>query len=241
MKENGYFTKTPELQFETLNEQLNNKNVKTSLSHRQKKILFRKKLTKIGFAILLISLIICIIYIITNQILLPWIRTPTLQLTSSLLKHINYNNTLSRILTYKGKNLHLLYKASYHGDYYKDLLYNVKGKNSLFILVQMNDNRIFGANINQELIKGNNTLNINSNVFSVVSGDSFYILHKYIIIDDGHLLTVGTCFEIKEGCISSKVPSFVNLPITVDEEDEINRKPKKIEVKEFEIFEVLTS
>lgn len=239
MKENGCFNKSPELQFETLNEQLNQKNEKKNLSHHQKKILFRKKLTKIGFGILLISLIICIIYIITNQIFISWSKAPDVSLPSSLLKYVNYEYTLPRILTYKGKSLNLLYKASYHGDFYKNLLYHVKGKDSFFILIQMSDKRMFGANINQELTKGNQTLNANANVFSVLSGDSFYIPNKYIIIDEDHLLTVGTAFDIKEGCISCKVPSFVNLPLTVEEEDEISRKPKIIEVKELEIFEVL--
>ena len=63
-------------------------------------------------------------------------------------------------------NLEIIYKASIHGDSYDDLLSKVDSTTPLVILFQTDDNKIFGAYLNQFLDQGQNELNIDAVIFS---------------------------------------------------------------------------
>ena len=108
----------------------------------------------------------------------------------------------------------------------------------MVILFQTDDNKIFGAYLNQFLDQGQNELNIDAVIFSCESGLSYYILKRTIEIDDVYYMKIGDHFEIADRCISKHRASIVKMPFTIEVEQTANRQDKEVFIKEIEAFKV---
>ena len=235
----NYFRFNTEVQFET-EKDLKEKpyHDRQSFTHHYKKILLRKKLTRIAVVTLIVSLISCLFYIADIKIF-PFVLNKT-KLTSSLLSNTTFKDKIfPRLAVNRNQsNLEIIYKASIHGDSYDDLLSKVDSTTPLAILFQTDDNKIFGAYLNQFLKQGQNELNIDAVIFSCESGINYYIMKRTIEIDDVYFMKIGEHFEVSNGCISKHRTSIVKMPFTIKEEQIPNRPDKEVYIKEIEAFKV---
>ena len=232
----NYFRFNAEVQFEMEKDSKSNSyHEHQKFSHHYKKILIRKKLTRIAVIILIISLISCLFYIADIK-LFPFVFN-TSKLTSSLL---SFNDKIFPKLSMNRNqsNLEIIYKASVHGDSYEDFLSKVDSTQPLVVLFQTDDNRLFGAYLNQSLKQGQDELNIQAVIFSCESGISYYIMKRTIEIDDVYFMKIGDHFEVSNGCISKHRTSIVKMPFTIKEEQTPNRPDKEVYIKEIEAFKV---
>ena len=238
MSQNCYFRfNTTEVQFET-DTKSNTYHDRQNFTHHYKKILLRKKLTRIAVVTLIVSLISCLFYIADIKIFPSVFKTT--KLTSSLLSNTTFNDKIFPRLSMNRNqsNLEIIYKASVHGDSYDDFLSKVDSTQPLVVLFQTDDNRIFGVYLNQFLKQGQNELNIDAVIFSCESGLSYYILKRSIEIDDVYYMKIGDHFEVSDRCISKHKVSTVKMPFTIKEEQTANRPDKEVYIKEIETFKV---
>lgn len=235
----NYFRFNTEIQFETEKDSKDKPyHDRQSFTHHYKKILLRKKLTRIAVVTLIVSLISCLFYIVNIKIF-PFVFKTT-KLSSSLLSNTTFNHKIFPRLSMNRNqsNLEIIYKASIHGDSYDDFLSKVDSTSPLVVLFQTDDNKIFGAYFNQFLDQGQNELNIDAVIFSCESGLSYYILKRTIEIDDVYYMKIGDHFEIADRCISKHRASIVKMPFTIEVEQTANRQDKEVFIKEIEAFKV---
>ena len=235
----NYFRFNTEVQFEVEKDSTSKSyHERQNFSHHYKKILIRKKLTRIAVVILIVSLISCLFYIADIK-LFPFVFK-TSKLTSSLISSTTLSDKIFPRLSMNRNqsNLEIIYKASVHGDSYDDFLTKVDSTQPLVVLFQTDDNRIFGAYLNQFLKQGQNELNIDAVIFSFESGISYYIMKRTIEIDDVYFMKIGEHFEVSNGCISKHRTSIVKMPFTIKEEQLPNRPDKEVYIKEIEAFKV---